>query len=231
MKPKRIIFVRHGQSEGNVDKTVMDHKPDYALELTALGHQQAENRGKELAKLIGRETVQWYISPYFRTRQTFLGLRKAFKVPYKVYEDPRLREQDWGNWRKGIDYNKVEEARDSFGHFYYRLPHGDSCSDVYDRFGGFLDTLFRDFKKPDYAQNVIVVTHGMSMRAAICRFLHLSVEHFEELSNPENCGTYILKLGADGKYHLEGEPRRYPKQRHPYQFKWPPGGMSGVESK
>jgi broad specificity phosphatase PhoE len=228
MKPKRIIFCRHGQSEGNVNKTILDHKPDYALELTPLGHRQAEARGQELAKLIRDETVRWYISPYFRTRQTFLGLREAFKPPYKVYEDPRLREQDWGNWRKGTDYNEVEAARDSYGHFYYRLPSGEACSDVWDRMGGFLNTIYRDFEKEDCARNVIVVTHGCSMRVAIARWLHLTVEQFEELANPENCGVYILNLGKDGKYHLEGEPKRYAKIRHPYQFKWPAGGPSGV---
>lgn len=226
MKPQRIIFVRHGQSEGNVDKTIMDHKPDYALELTDLGHQQAEQRGQEIAKIIGDDTIQWYISPYFRTRQTFLELRKAFTPPYKVYEDPRLREQDWGNWRNGVDYNKIEESRDSFGHFYFRLPNGESCADVCDRFSSFLNTMFRDFQKPNFAQNVIIVTHGLAMRAAVCRFLHLSVEQFEELANPPNCGTYILNKDHNDRYTFDSEPKRYNSQRHPYQFKWPAGGLS-----
>jgi len=227
MKPKRIIFARHGQSEGNVNKGVLEQKPDYALELTPLGHEQAEKRGQELNQLIGEETVQWFISPYFRTRQTFLGLRKAFKPPYRVYEDPRLREQDWGNLRHGIDYNKVEEARDGYGHFYFRLPNGESCADVFDRIGGFIETIHRDFQKPKFADNVIIVTHGMTMRVAIARWLHYTVEEFEKLANPENVGLLTLVLGADGKYHLEGEPRRHAKLKHPYQFCWPPGGPGG----
>ena len=228
MLPKRIVLVRHGQSEGNVDKTIMDHKPDYALDLTPKGHKQAEERGQFLANLFGKESVFWYISPYFRTRQTFLGLRKAFKAPYKVYEDPRLREQDWGNWRKGVDYNAVEESRNNYGHFYYRLPNGESCADVYDRVGGFLNTLYRDFQKPVFADNVVIVTHGMTMRVIIARWLHLTVEEFEELANPENCGIFILNRGEDGKYTLESEPKRYAAPKHPYQFKWPKGGPRGI---
>jgi len=227
MLPHKIIFVRHGQSEGNVDKTIMDKKPDYALDLTQLGQQQALERGKQLRQLLGDESVQWYLSPYFRTRQTYLGIRSAFVAPYKVYEDPRLREQDWGNWRMGIDYNEVEEARDTFGHFYYRLPNGESCADVWDRFGGFLNTLYRDFQKPDYRQNVIIVTHGMTMRVAIARFLHYTIEEFETLANPENCGTFILQKNAKDRYELVGEPRRYKQLKHPYQFKWPTGGING----
>jgi len=227
MKPKRVIFVRHGQSEGNVDKAILERKPDYALELTPPGHEQAEKRGQSLYQLIGEETTQWYISPYFRARQTFLGLRKAFKPPYRVYEDPRIREQDWGNLRHGIDYNKVEEARDNYGHFYFRLPNGESCADVFGRVGGFLETIYRDFQKPTFADNAIVVTHGMTMRFAVARWLHYTVEQFEKLANPHNCETYILKRGLDEKYCLDGEPRKYSKLKHPYQFKWPEGGLTG----
>jgi broad specificity phosphatase PhoE len=228
MKPNRVIFVRHGQSEGNVNKHILDEKPDYALELTPLGWRQAEERGKQLRQLLGKETVRWYISSCWRTRQTFIGLRKAFPLPYKVYEDPRLREQEWGNLRKGTDYNEMEEARDSYGHFYYRLRDGESCADVYDRFGAFLNTLYRDFEKPNSPKNVIIVTHGMTMRVAIARWLHYTVEEFEALANPENTGTYVLVLGKDGKYHLETEPRRYARSRHPHQFQWPPGGPTGL---
>ncbi len=228
MKPKRVIFVRHGQSEGNLNKFILRKKPDYALNLTPLGWEQAEERGRKLKHLLGRESVRWIVSPYFRTRETFLGLRKAFQPPYAAYEDPRLREQDWGNLREDAIYNNIESARDSFGHFYFRLPNGESCADVYDRFGAFLNTLYRDFEKRDCQQTVVLVTHGMTMRCGIARWLHLTVEEFEALANPENCGIYVLQLGRDGKYHLEGEPRRYESPRHPYQFKWPAGGLRGV---
>ena len=42
MKPKRIILIRHGESEGNLDKGVYAQKPDYSLLLTELGHRQAQ---------------------------------------------------------------------------------------------------------------------------------------------------------------------------------------------
>jgi hypothetical protein len=67
----------------------------------------------------------------------------------------------------------------------------------------------------------------MTMRVAIARWLHYTVEEFEKLANPENVGLLTLVLGAGGKYYLEGEPRRYAKLKHPYQFCWPPGGPGG----
>ena len=52
MKPKRIILIRHGESEGNVDRAIYNVKPDYALELTEKGKQQARDVGKKLADLV-----------------------------------------------------------------------------------------------------------------------------------------------------------------------------------
>ena len=70
MKPYRIFLVRHGESEGNVSKTLYTHKPDYALNLTSKGIEQAKAAGKEIKAIIGNESVGIYYSPFFRTRQT-----------------------------------------------------------------------------------------------------------------------------------------------------------------
>jgi broad specificity phosphatase PhoE len=53
MKPEHIILVRHGQSEGNVNKKLYEDTPDYTLRLTPLGREQAATAGKELAALLG----------------------------------------------------------------------------------------------------------------------------------------------------------------------------------
>ena len=39
-RPKRIILIRHAESEGNVDETVYQRKPDHRIELTEKGKQQ-----------------------------------------------------------------------------------------------------------------------------------------------------------------------------------------------
>ncbi len=56
-RPRRIVLVRHGESEGNVDDTVYEREPDHALRLTATGYAQAEAAGAELRTLFGREQV------------------------------------------------------------------------------------------------------------------------------------------------------------------------------
>ena len=70
MKPKRIILIRHGESEGNVDENVYSVKPDYKLDLTSKGLEQAEKCGINLRKITKNESCFFYVSPLFRTMWT-----------------------------------------------------------------------------------------------------------------------------------------------------------------
>lgn len=204
MRPQRIILIRHGESEGNVDKNIYEQKPDYALELTERGMQQAKEAGKKLREMIGDEKTAFFVSPFWRTRMTFENIASELKKENIIYkEDPRLREQEWGHLRTVDDTNEVTKERDKFGIFYFRFNHGESGADVYDRISDFLSTLMRDFEKNDFPNNVVIVTHGLTMRLFIMRWFHLTVEQFEEMKNPDNCGMYILKLVSNNKYELE----------------------------
>ncbi len=221
MKPSHIILVRHGESEGNVDKNLYLQKPDYAYDLTEKGKQQARACGIELAAKYGGPAA-FYVSPYWRTRRTYEGISQSIKA-VKHYEDPRIREQEWGtNFHPKTD--NLENERDTFGHFYFRIPNGESCADVYDRVSDFLGTLWRDFEKYDYPTVSIIVTHGMTIRLFLMRFFHWTVEQFEIVANPANCGYYVLELDGPRnhhpcKYNLITELKKYPKYNHPYQYK------------
>ena len=222
MKPKRIILVRHGHSEANHNKEILRIKPDYACELTQLGHQQADQVGRELRHIIPRtETVKYYVSPYWRTRQTYLHMRYHVPENFPMREDPRLREQEWGTKFTTEDDREFEAERDGYGHFYYRIDGGESCADVYDRMSDFIGSMFRDFEHhnpgPD---NVIFANHGMGVRVFLMRFLKLSVEEFEICRNLKNCEYHILELQDNGKYKLITKLEPYPHYNHPFQFDW-----------
>lgn len=219
MKPKRIILIRHGESEGNVDPSVYGTTPDYALKLTSDGHQQAIDCGKKLKELINEESAMFYVSPFWRTRETFENIVSQLDLKALKYrEEPRIREQEWGHLRDETERDNVIKDRDAYGTFYFRIPDGESCADVYDRVTTFLDTLHRDFEKPDYPDNAILVTHGMTIRLFLMRWFQWSVEDFEALSNPPNCATVIMSLQNDGRYALSTELKRH-TVRHQYQRK------------
>lgn len=221
MKPNRIFLIRHGESQGNINRSIYAERPDYALELSEKGQLQALEAGKELAKLIGDEPLMIYLSPHWRTRMTCEGIQKSFS-PERIMrrEEPRIREQEWGHLRT-VDRNKsLDEERDAFGTFYYRLPDGESCADVYDRVSGFFDTLFRDFERVNFPPNVIIISHGMTIRVFLMRWFHWTVEEFERVSNPGNCEFFLMEKQRDEKFSLI-TPLRYHQPGHSYQYPFP----------
>jgi len=209
MKPKRIILIRHGESEGNCDRNIYSQKPDYALLLTEKGKQQATKAGIQLQKLAGNENLQFYVSPLFRTQQTFQQIIKHFqKEQYQWKEEPRLREQEWGHLRSLEQCYAVDKERDAYGTFYFRIPDGESAADVYDRVSDFFHTLFRDFSKEDFPQNAVMITHGMTIRLFLMRWFHYTVTEFEKLCNPSNCDIVVMELQETGKYKLVSQLRK-----------------------
>ena len=97
-RPRRIILVRHGESQGNVDDAIYETVPDHALTLTPKGLEQATEAGRRLREYFGSEPVTVYASPYIRTRQTVYAL--GLGIPSgDVRIEPRLREQDWANFQ------------------------------------------------------------------------------------------------------------------------------------
>lgn len=217
MKPARIILIRHAESAGNVDKGSYGHTPDYALELSPLGEEQAAAAGPRLRALVGDASVFAYVSPMWRTRRTFEHLAAAM-APGQVRwrEEPRLREQEWGHFRDLAECDRTVVNRDAYGTFYYRIPEGESGADVYDRVSDFFGTLHRDFEKPDFPANALIVTHGMTLRLFLMRWFHWTVEEFEQLANPGNCQLVVLERQDDGKYRLVSELRRH-TVAHSYQ--------------
>lgn len=206
MNPNRIILVRHGQSEANINKKVLENVPDYALNLTEEGVQQSINAGKEIKSIIGQESLHVYLSPYYRTRQTFEHIKKSINSNViKTFEDPRIREQDWGHLRHPDINEGINQERDNYSTFYFRIPDGESGADVYDRVSTFLETLFRDFAKPDYPDNALIVSHGMTLRLFLMRWFHWSVEEFENLRNPKNCQIVVMQKDGSNRYKLISE--------------------------
>jgi broad specificity phosphatase PhoE len=216
MKPRRIILVRHGESQGNRNPESYATIPDYALELTETGKEQAAEAGRRLKALIGDGSVFFYISPLWRTRMTFEQIAKSFdRERLRYREEPRIREQEWGHLRNHEDNENIDETRNAFGSFYYRIPEGESAADVYDRISDFFGTLHRDFEKDNFPENAIIVTHGMALRLFLMRWFHWTIEEFDTYANPRNC-EYIVMESTGGKYALATELRRRPPQ-HKYQ--------------
>ncbi|XP_043726226.1 phosphoglycerate mutase-like protein AT74H [Telopea speciosissima] len=216
-RPRRIILVRHGQSEGNVDETAYTRVPDPKISLTEKGLKDAEECGQRIRKIIEGDGVDdwkvyFYVSPYKRSLDTLRSLGTAFE-PSRiagVREEPRLREQDFGNFQDREKMRLEKAYRVLYGRFFYRFPNGESAADVYDRITGFRETLRADidigrFQPPGQRNpnmNLVIVSHGLTLRVFLMRWYKWTVEQFEGLTNFSNGGMIVMQTGSGGRYSL-----------------------------
>ena len=64
-------------------------------------------------------------------------------------EEPRVAEQQFGNFQNPHKVRTAKSERRTFGRFFFRFPNGESGLDVYSRCSSFLATLARDIKQID----------------------------------------------------------------------------------
>ena len=207
-RPRRLILVRHGQSQGNVDVQSYATIPDSQLKLTDLGQQQALDAGQRLRALIGNESIYVYISPYQRSRETYANIEKAFDQSQilMIREDPRIREQEWGNFMNPEIRQKEMEDRAKVGDFFYRFINGESGADVYDRCTLFMDTLFRQLNSGHYqhAENILIVSHDIFIRLFLARFFRLTAAEHHQQRELKNCEHVLLEFDYEtGQYELK----------------------------
>ncbi|HEY0447584.1 histidine phosphatase family protein [Actinophytocola sp.] len=197
----RIILLRHAESLGNIDELAYTRTPDHALPLTPRGEVQARKAGQSIRDLLTGHAAA-YVSPYVRAVRT-LALLDVNDLLDRTVPEPRLREQDWGNLQDPLEQEVQKRKRHEFGHFFYRLQHGESGADVDDRVASFLNELeLRIGKDPTHPSTVLVVSHGLAMRLLCRRMFAWSIDLFESLSNPEHCAYRLLEHDG-GRWHLD----------------------------
>ena len=62
--PERIVLLRHGESEANVDPSIYERVPDYRIPLTARGVEQAREAGERLREQFGERTTTEFMIEY-----------------------------------------------------------------------------------------------------------------------------------------------------------------------
>lgn len=203
MIPNRIILLRHGESEANVDNTVYARVPDWKIALTEQGFEQAREAGKCISSILGDESFGVFASPYVRTIQTKDAMLEGIgRKPVFDYQDPELREQEYGNMPPTDENESNREFRKIFGYFFYRFPEGESCADVYDRMALFMDSLFRRFDRPSCPKNIIIVSHGTAIKCFLARWYHWPLDYFETIGHLPNCHISLMTKN-EGSFILD----------------------------
>lgn len=186
--------------------------------MTPRGKEQAFAAGEHLKAIVGDEQVFCYYSPYKRTKETMEEVSKHLTKDQiiAIREEPRISEQQFGNFQNVQEVIEAKQERHDFGRFYYRFKSGEAGLDVYSRVSSFISTLVRDcqqYQKAGYDLdniNVVIVTHGLSLRLFLMRWFQFSVEEFEASSNPGNAKLVVMTkkcVGGHRWYELADEHR------------------------
>lgn len=164
-----------------------------------------------------------WLSPYERTRQTadqiMFGINEtneknlAFTMDRR--ENIRLCEQQFGLF-DGIPDNErhlhypaeaehYKKCEDQEGHFWARMPLGESRFDVANRVYQTFGTFNRDAdRKHNSIKTIAVVCHGVTLRAIVMQWLHLTPEWFNAEPNPGNCDIRLIENNEDKGYIYRG---------------------------
>lgn len=195
-------------------KTNKPGSGDHNMPLAAGEGHQAQTMAQKLKLLIKLPDLI-FVSPYERTLHTLAKMQEGWPElkDAKTVEEGRIREQEhgmallYGDWRifqaLHPEQRELQELEDSY---YYRYPQGENVEDVRARVRSWLNTLTRDF----VGQNVLAVTHHLTILAVRANLERLSAAQFLELdtnNKPINAGVTIYRgnpdLGKDGKLVLD----------------------------
>ncbi len=153
----RIYFVRHGQSEANVQMVISNR--DLFHPLTELGWQQAEALARSLADV---PLAAIYSSPIVRAAQTAQIVAAARGLPVELAD--ALREPDCGIMEGRSDedawaeHDRVMRDWVVLRQFDSRIEGGERYSDLRARFVPFIDRLITAHGDSDH--NLLLITHG-----------------------------------------------------------------------
>lgn len=131
---------------------------------------------RALAKQLPEDAV-WVTSTLLRTIQTADALRAAGATGPEILRETAFVEQSFGDWQ-GLKYAELhEKRRDAWHRFWLAPAHeappgGESFVDLLDRVTPAIERLTTEHRGRD----IVAVTHGGTIRAAIAHALQIPPE-------------------------------------------------------
>jgi 2,3-bisphosphoglycerate-dependent phosphoglycerate mutase len=155
LKHKRILLVRHGETDWNRTERIQGMED---IPLNALGLAQASAAAGELARIVSGD-AELVSSDLVRTRETTKPIIEATGLQARY--DARLRERHFGVWQ-GKTYSEwrlldaVGAARHAAGDFDYGPDGGETAREFYER----CVNAITDLAIACDEKTLLVVTHG-----------------------------------------------------------------------
>jgi glucosyl-3-phosphoglycerate phosphatase len=194
MTLRRVILLRHGQTDYNVDGRMQGHLDSH---LTPTGHEQAAVAAPVLAKLAPDRLIS---SDLRRAVDTAELVGAACGLPVKF--DPRLRETHLGRWQ---GYTVAEIDREYPGAIAtwrsdpgWAPPAGESRIAVVARARPVVDELDAELAdSDDRSETVLLVAHGGVIAGLVTGLMDLPTSVWPSFGGLGNCRWAVLARRDD----------------------------------
>lgn len=210
MQITRLFLVRHALVEPSA-RAVVYGSMDVALCELALQQEAASYRW--LAARLP-ERARWVVTPLSRTRATAAAIFAAGYAPASLEVEPDLAEQHLGEWQ-GLSHERFAELIRHPAHPFWphgaeeKPPGGESFAEVVDRVSAVLERLVQETP----GQDIVIVAHGGSIRAAIAQAMQLTPHQALIFSIKNLSLTRLERHGADWRVAaVNEEPFTLPAQ-------------------
>jgi broad specificity phosphatase PhoE len=197
--PIDLVFVRHGESEGNVAASLSRKGDDSAFteafinrhsstwRLTDRGREQARISGKWIKNNIASYFYRYYVSDYDRAKETasLLDLPEAeWMVTFDLIERNH-GDLDVCTSDQRLNVFSENLRKKAMDPFYWTPENGEPMLYVLSRVRNVIETLHRECER----QSVILVLHGdvmWGLRYSLERMTHAQIMKFEHSANPHD---------------------------------------------
>jgi len=191
----RLIFVRHGETDFNVERRYQGHTDS---ELSERGRQQAVS----VAKRLGAEPITAvYASDLRRASETARIIADVHDL--QVCTDARLRECSFGDW-EGLSVEEIQERYPKQYENYrqdsvtYRAPNGETLQSLMARVVSAVEEITARHEDG----HIVIVGHGGTVNSFICHALGAQLSIFRRI-RLDNCGLTIFHREQGGRWVLE----------------------------
>ena len=187
----KLLIIRHGQSQANLDGIFVGHIDS---PLSDLGKQQAEITANYIVETFHVDTV--YASDLQRAFYT--GNAVASKLNLQTIPDAQLREIYAGDW----ETVKFDDLTANYGEPYQvwlkdignaQCPNGESVAQLQERFASAL----RRIAKEHDGKTVVIGTHATPIRTFMCYCMGVPLNQMKDIPWVSNASVTEVEFEQD----------------------------------
>lgn len=193
-----IYLVRHGESEANINPSILKDIPDQRVALTKTGQEQARKVGN-LLKNSAVNLKATISSPFERTKETLALITESLATPHtKMPPSVLLSERQLGivntlgreypvHFPK--EYSAYKQSVEQQASFFVQPVGGESPFEVCNRILTFM-ALYDIARNFGGSNDIIIVVHAGVMKAFHHVLTCQSLDAFDDSKEPHNCEVW-----------------------------------------